>query len=325
MSSEGRKLFNDGEKRGNEVRGEEAGVRSVGGINPSEKEVMVTIWHTFDSLEPFISSGGVELSSGFSGQGEPSDLEVSVVSPLDPIGEGVHLETFSWPVPGSLGFSDVQFTIDPESHGRVTSMRTSTPFDDLIKTIKSGDGEEISRVNQVVVKFDDNIRVGSLFPLVTCGILDESDVFMDLEFGWLGSKEGEFGVKTKSTKEEENSLEEIGDFVDELVAKTEDEYSIIVDGLHFSRREVSEGDLVDTRSEDDFVVEIADSGEDKTVSADTVMAVRVVVDDSDGIIVNDVERHGVLIETRRAEASSGVSRVELSNVGGEEFKEAGIF
>lgn len=71
-------------------------------------------------------------------------------------------------------------------------MRTSAVLNDLIDTIKPGDGQEISRLYLVGGKIDE--MRSSFLPSEPCASLNEVNVQLLLVFWWLGSKEGDLGV-----------------------------------------------------------------------------------------------------------------------------------
>ena len=193
---------------------------------------MVTVGSAFKLQERLVSSGGIKLSGIFRLKWEPGDHEVSISSPLHPLLVRVDLNVDSGPVPGSLGFNNESFTVDLEDHDTMSDVTSSTPFDNLIKTIESGDGQEISGVQEGFIEFNDDI-LWSFLPLVSSGILDELDVVLDLVRSGLASEERNVGAKTESTEEQPDSLDEIREEISGLVAHSENEDTSFLSLGHF--------------------------------------------------------------------------------------------
>jgi hypothetical protein len=263
------------------------------------------------------------LSADFRLQGHPDDVEVGVVGPLDPVAEGVHLETFSGPVPGSLGFDDVEFVFDPEEHGGVTSVGAGTVFDDLIKTVQSGNGEEISGVDEGRIDVDDDVLGVSGFPLVAGDVSDELDVLVDLVFGGLRAEERDLGVEAESAEEEPKGLEEVGDVVDDLVAESEDVDSGVLDVLVEFGSEVLESDDVLAGSVNGFGVEVGQGGVHVTFTAETVSVVDF-MDDFNGGLVDKVDADSVVLVAGSGEGFGLDRGVEASDETGEDLEEFGM-
>lgn len=116
---------------------------------------MVPIWHAFDSLEPVVDSGSVELLRYVLFEGKMNYVEASVLRPLDPCAEGVDLEPGFGPVPSALALHDVEFTfageVKPDRHGTVADMASCSPHDDLVESVQPSNCQEISRVNSVQI------------------------------------------------------------------------------------------------------------------------------------------------------------------------------
>jgi len=199
-------VVNEGEGSDQEIGGQEGGERVVGGINVSEKEVVIAVGGTFELLEGLVSSISIEFSGEFLSKREPGGLETSIVSPFNPFLVRVHLDVFSGPVPGSLGFNDVGNTVNLEDHDTVTDMRASTPFNDLIKTVESSDGDEITRAKEGFIKFNNDI-LRSFLPLETGGFIDEFNVGSDLSVSGLATEERNVGVKAETSEEKGEGLE----------------------------------------------------------------------------------------------------------------------
>lgn len=91
------------------------------GVDPSEEEVVVSVWHAFDGFEPFVDGGLVELSSDLLLKRKCDDVEASVSCPLNPCFEWVDLDTSTRPVPSALAFHNVELAltgeVQPNGHG----------------------------------------------------------------------------------------------------------------------------------------------------------------------------------------------------------------
>lgn len=112
LGDSGDELFDEGQHGVNEVDIENSRQVLVFSIDPTEQEIVVTIWHTFNGLEPFDGSGVVELSSDFLSQGQVSNIETSVLGVLLPVLPAVSLDFLLRPVPGILRFNSLDFTVD---------------------------------------------------------------------------------------------------------------------------------------------------------------------------------------------------------------------
>jgi len=98
----GRDLAYNGESNRCEVGREERRPVVEGGIDPSEEEVVVSIWVAFSGEEELLSSSLVELCSGSSIEWHVDYVEVNILSHLDPVSELVSLDVVHRPVPGIL-------------------------------------------------------------------------------------------------------------------------------------------------------------------------------------------------------------------------------
>lgn len=190
---------------------------------------MVTIGHAFNGLEPFDGSGVVELVFDFLSQGQVSNVETSILSVLLPILPAVSLDFLLRPVPSILRFNSLDFTVDFQKSDGVTTSGTSTPLNDLIETIHSGNDEEITRANFSLIQVDEGVF--SLDPKVTSTLLDEQGVKELHPPGGLGTEDGNIRVKTETTSEETESDNEVGKDVSKLVAGLEDSQTERLDGL----------------------------------------------------------------------------------------------
>jgi hypothetical protein len=131
-------------------------------------------------------------------------------------------------------------------------MRTSTIFDDLIKTVESSDSEEISRVNETWVEFEDNALCvfWSFFPLVAGGIMDEVNVEVNHPERRVGSEDGDVGVGGEAAEEKESAHEDVWEIVVEMVAESEDHNTGVGDFLELLGGEVRESGFVFAVEED---------------------------------------------------------------------------
>jgi hypothetical protein len=106
----------EGEHDGDEAGWEERRPVLGGGVDPSHQEVVVTIGESFALEVEFNSSSFVELSSGFSTEGQVSDVEVSILGEFHPLGVLSLLDAVGGPVPSVLTFDDVEFSFNFKSH-----------------------------------------------------------------------------------------------------------------------------------------------------------------------------------------------------------------
>ena len=96
------KIFENRKDDGEEAWWDERGQVVLRGINPTEKEVVITVGEAFSHFEEFNSSCFVELSSCFSAQGHVNNIEVGVAGPLNPLLERSLLDSSLRPVPSTL-------------------------------------------------------------------------------------------------------------------------------------------------------------------------------------------------------------------------------
>lgn len=122
---------------------------------------MVTIGKTFRCEEKVLGSFFIKFLAYVRSQWQPRDMEVSIFSLFDPISPLSALKTMGGPIPGVLGFNDVELTIEAKSHDVVSYVRACSVHDDWIKTVKAEDGQEVTRLNQVGIYFD--LLCGSWF------------------------------------------------------------------------------------------------------------------------------------------------------------------
>jgi len=316
-------LFNDSHDRCQEFGRKERRVVVVSGIKPSPEEVVITIRNAFNSLEEFDSSIIVEFLGDFGFQRKPSDLETSISSPFNPILVGVHLDTSSGPVPTRLGFSNVEFSIDTESHGTVTDVTSTAVADNGVKTIESDNGQEITRLNEGFIKFNNNI-LGSNLPSVVHGFLEEFDVLSFHERSGLASEERNVGVKTQTTNEEPERLEEIRDEMDTLVADSEQRDTKGFEFLHLIISEL-EVNLVSTASGKDINVEVGQSGVEIRVGTSEGLGALESVDDLNSVLVDLLKGDGSFLETLSAISDSRVFEGQGASKDGSHLEEIRFF
>ncbi len=73
---------------------------------------MVTIGKSFGFEEELLSSSFVKLLSGFWAKREVDNMLVSILAELNPIGIFGSLNAMNGPIPTSLTFNDVEFSIE---------------------------------------------------------------------------------------------------------------------------------------------------------------------------------------------------------------------
>ena len=169
------------------------------GIDPTVKEVVVTIRESDGVIEEVIGGLLVELGTRLFAQTMPGDMEVSILGPLDPVFPLSSLETMSWPVPGILGFDDVELTIEAEGHGVVTNLGAGTVHDHWVQTIESHDTEEVTRLDKIWVDIDD---LGLTLNKVDSSLLrEEFNVGLFHVFRNMGTDVRKVWVSAKTTNE----------------------------------------------------------------------------------------------------------------------------
>jgi len=102
----------------------------------------------FDGEEEFSGSGGIELSRDLRSKRNPNIVVASVLCLFNPLSIRSPLDPICGPVVRvNSGFADVEFVAKPEGNCCMSSSTTISPDDHWVKSIKSGNTEEISRVN----------------------------------------------------------------------------------------------------------------------------------------------------------------------------------
>jgi hypothetical protein len=291
----------------------------VSGIEPSPEEVVIAIRMSFNSLEEFDGSIIVEFLGDFGLQREPSDMETSISGPFNPLLVGVHLDTSSGPVPTGLGFSNVEFSIDTESHGTVTNVTSRTVADNGIKTIESDNGQEITRVDEGFIEFNNDILRSNL-PSVVHGITNEFDVLSFHERSGLASEERNVGVEAQTTDEEPKGLEHIRDEVDTLVADSEQGDTHSFEFLHLIISEL-EGNFVSTVSSKNFDVEIGQSGVEIRVGTSEGFSALKSVNNLKSVLVDLLKSDGSFLETFGSIREGGVFEGQSARVDGSHLEE----
>lgn len=145
----GEDLAEHGEKDGWEIEWKERGPVVSWSVDPSEEEVVVSIWESFVRFEPGGGISLVELLGGIVTEWEPSDVEASFIGLLEPGLDWCSLDTSGWPVPCVLRFNDVEgfaaiLLVEPHGHDAMSSMTASSPHDHWVKSIWAHDQEEIT-------------------------------------------------------------------------------------------------------------------------------------------------------------------------------------
>jgi len=315
LSSRGADLFDDSESRAEEFGGKDFRETVVRSVDPSEHEVVVAIRSTFELQERVVSGSGVELSSILRLKWEPGDHEVSISSPLHPLLVGVDLNVDSGPVPSSLGLNNEGFTVDLEDHDTMSNVTSSTPFDDLIKTIESSNGQEVSRLEEGFIELNNDV-LRSFKPLVSSSILDELDVALDLFGSGLASKERNVGAKSESSEEQPDGLDKIREEISGLVTHSEDEQTSFLNLSHFCSIDL-DGGFVTTREHDGIDVVVGQSGEEVSIGTIESGTARDGMIQLNGLIVRETEGHTAVLPARSTVGDSGVLLVEVTNEHGE--------
>jgi len=187
------------------------------GVDPSVQEVVVTVWKAFMGLEPLSGGFNVELGSGSFAKWQPNDIEASILSLLDPGLERSSLDSSSWPIPSVLRLDNVEFVVEPHSHGAVGANGASSPHDHWVKTVESHDEEEVSGFDEALI----NIHcVGSsLWDSDTHASLDELKVG-SLHVWWgVRADDWQVWVVRETTDEQDKSLQDGLDLTDEVAAE----------------------------------------------------------------------------------------------------------
>mmetsp|Transcript_10698 Transcript_10698/g.11649 ORF Transcript_10698/g.11649 Transcript_10698/m.11649 type:complete len:335 (-) Transcript_10698:202-1206(-) len=157
-------------------------------------------------------------------------METSSSSILHPGVPGVHLNTVLGPVPSILRFKDMQFIVDPHAHSCVTTMTSSSPHDDFIKTVQSENGKHISRLDSFLG--DINIFNFTFFHIPLDGLLQELLVVLGHVTSRSGTEgSGQIRLVGDSSQEHLSGLNDINEGI--LVAVTESEQSD-TEGLNIS-------------------------------------------------------------------------------------------
>jgi len=126
VSHIGHEVAKNWENNWEEVRWHERRIVAFRSINPSEEEVVISIWETFMCEVEFNSCSFVELGTSIFTEWQPANVEISVLCPLDPLSVKSLLDTVIGPIPSILTFNDIEFPFDSASHHWMTWMGAST-------------------------------------------------------------------------------------------------------------------------------------------------------------------------------------------------------
>jgi hypothetical protein len=194
---------------------------------------------------------------------------------------------------------------------------------DGIKTIESNNGEEITRLDEGFVEFNNDILRSDL-PSVVHGFTQEFDVLLFHERSGLASEERNVGVKAQTTDEKPEGLEEIRDEVDTLVADSEKRDT---DGFEDFILFISEleSDLVSTVSSKDFNVEVGQGRIEIGVGTQERFAALELVDYFNGVLVNNIKGDGGILEALGAVRQSGVFKGKSAGEDGSQLEEVTLF
>jgi len=317
-------LLVHGEDWGQEFGGHDGREALIDGVDPAKQEVVVSVGHTFNTLEEFVGGSFVELGSDFLSQGEPDGVIVSIVSPLNPVLEGIDLETSSGPVPGGVRFDNVKFTVNSKSHNGVTSMGSRTILCHLVKTVHPDIKEEITRLNEF---FRDIINsflgsFGSLLVFEAHSFLGELNIFSDLFRSDFRTKEGDVRIKTKTSVEEEEGLHNIRIEVKGSVTTSEDHKTSLSDRFHIIVGKVIKCDLVGSTLIVSFHVGIGKTAVKISLGAGETFFVFHDMGELDGVLTLNMHGNGVIMPAVAIKSDGLAIFFELSNDVGKEFVEA---
>jgi hypothetical protein len=294
-----------------------------GGIEPSPEEIVIAIRNTFDGSEEFYSSIIVPFGLDFGFQGKPSNMETSISSPFNPLLIGVQLDTSSGPVPTGLGFGNVEFTVNTDSHSTMADVTATSVTNDGIKTIESNNGQEITGVDEGFIEFDNNILRSDL-PSVVHSFTQEFNVLFFHERSGLASEERNIGVKAQTTDEKPEGLEQIRNEVDTLVADSEKRDTDSFEDFILFISEL-ESDLVSTMSGKNFNVEVGQGGVEIGVGTQERFACLELVDNFNGVLVNNIKGDGSILEALGAVTQSGVFEGKGAGEDGSHLEEVTLF
>jgi len=192
-------IFQKSKDNRNKVGGEQRWPVVTRSVDPAVQEVVVTVWETLSLPEEFLGSSLVELCTSISIQRQVRDMEVGILSPLDPLSPRSSLEVNLRPVPSVLTLNDVELAIKAKSHGRVTSMATSTPHNNRVKTIKSHDSKEVTRLDSVWVNL--NLFDSSGLKVIVHGGSQEINIDLFHILWNMGTHKSGIRIASKSTNE----------------------------------------------------------------------------------------------------------------------------
>lgn len=178
---------------------------------------MVTIGKTFGVEEEVLGFLLVEVGNRLSTEFVVGDMEVSILSLLDPVSPLGSLETVSGPVPGILRLNNVELTVEAKGHHVVTNLGASAVHDHRVETVKTHDSEEVTGLDGVGVDIDD--LSGAHLQLNTEGLSDEFNVSLFHVRGHVRSNNGDVGVIRDATDEGLESGEERLNVLDHVLAE----------------------------------------------------------------------------------------------------------
>ena len=166
-------------------------------IDPSQKEIMVTIRISFKVIFKVLSSlCYIKLSSWLLSQRKNSNIKSCVQGPFFPSLPIISLNFMLWPIPSILTLNNIQNSINFQQHSRMAGMRSSTILNNLIKTIKSRNCKKIAWFHLMLSEVHE-FRC-SLFPSESSSSFNEINAHFLHQFCWFRSKEWNFRICSKS-------------------------------------------------------------------------------------------------------------------------------
>ncbi len=223
VGKSGLDFLDEFEHNGDPFSGEQRRPVIIGGVDPTVEEVMVSIGKTLSVEEKVIGCLLVKDLARGGAQRMPLDMEIGMLSILDPILPEGSLKTVSGPVPGILRLNNVELAIEAQSHHIVTNARSSTIHNHRVKAIETKHRKEITRLDQILINI--NLLDGSLFELNTKSLFDEFDVSLLHVGGHMRADDGNVRVVSDSTEERFHGIK---------------------DGLNVLHNILTEGECLDT-------------------------------------------------------------------------------
>jgi len=201
---------------------------------------------------------------------------------------------------------------------------TSTAVtNDGIKTIESNNGQEITRVDEGFIEFNNGILRSNL-PGVVHGFTQEFDVLLFHERSGLASEERNVGVKAQTTDEKPKGLEEIRNEVDTLVTDSEKRNTNSFEFLILIISHL-ESDLVSTMSGKDFNVEVGQGSVEIGVGTHERLGALELVNNFNSVLADNIKSGSRILEALGAISKSGVVKSKSAREDGSHLEEVALF